>query len=127
VTEIGWGAFSGCSALTTVTSLNPNPPSIDYDTFIYYSANLQVPRGSKNAYAAADFWSNFTNITEIETTTLGDVNNDMAVDVADVVAIVNYILGEPDNGFNEAVADVNGDGKIDVDDVVQTVNIILGE
>ena len=55
----------------------------------------------------------------------GDANSDQAVDVADVVAIVNYILGEPNDPFVEAAADVNGDGKIDVDDVVAVVNIIL--
>ena len=55
----------------------------------------------------------------------GDANDDKAVDVADVVAIVNKILGEPNNPFIEAAADVNGDGKIDVDDVVAVVNIIL--
>ena len=56
---------------------------------------------------------------------LGDANSDQAVDVADVVAIVNYILGEPNSPFVETAADVNGDGKIDVDDVVAVVNIIL--
>ena len=55
----------------------------------------------------------------------GDANDDKAVDVADVVAIVNKILGEPNDPFIEAAADVNGDGKIDVDDVVAVVNIIL--
>ena len=55
----------------------------------------------------------------------GDANDDKAVDVADVVAIVNKILGEPNDPFVEAAADVNGDGKIDVDDVVAVVNIIL--
>ena len=56
---------------------------------------------------------------------MGDANGDMAVDVEDVVAIVNYILNEPADDFIEANADVNGDGKIDVDDVVAVVNIIL--
>ena len=55
----------------------------------------------------------------------GDANDDKAVDVADVVAIVNKILGEPNDPFIEVAADVNGDGKIDVDDVVAVVNIIL--
>ena len=43
------------------------------------------------------------------------------------MSIVNRILGEPDEDFNEDAADVNGDGKIDVDDVVAVVNIILAE
>ncbi len=71
-------------------------------------------------YAALYELKNFA-----ETTIPGDANSDQVVDVADVVSIVNTILGEPDEDFNEAAADVNGDGKIDVDDVVAVVNIIL--
>jgi hypothetical protein len=56
---------------------------------------------------------------------LGDANGDGVVDVADVVAIVNCILGEQGDNFVEAAADVNGDGIIDVADVVSVVNIIL--
>lgn len=56
---------------------------------------------------------------------LGDVNGDDAVDIEDVVGIVNYILNEPTDNFNEKAADVNADGKIDVDDVVAVINIIL--
>ena len=65
------------------------------------------------------------NIEEIETAVSGDANNDGVVDVADVVAIVNYILNKPGENFNEQAADVNGDGVIDVADVVAVVNIIL--
>ena len=45
--------------------------------------------------------------------------------VEDVVAVVNYILGEHDTKFLPEAADVNGDNKIDVDDVVAIVNKIL--
>ena len=47
------------------------------------------------------------------------------VDVADVVAIVNYILEKPAENFNIKAADVNGDEVIDAADVVGVVNIIL--
>ena len=55
----------------------------------------------------------------------GDANGDGVVDVADVVAIVNYILNKPGENFNEKAADVNNDSVIDVADVVAVVNIIL--
>ena len=55
----------------------------------------------------------------------GDANNDGVVDVADVVAIVNYILEKPAENFNFKTADVNGDEVIDAADVVGVVNIIL--
>ena len=117
--------FRRCNGLTAVTSLNPTPPFIYSNTFSSYSATLRVPTGCKDAYAAAINWSNFRNIEEIESSMPGDANADQAVDVADVAAIVNKILGEPGADFNETDADVNGDGKIDVDDVVAVVNIIL--
>jgi hypothetical protein len=47
--------------------------------------------------------------------------------VADVVAVVNKILGKASGNFNEAAANVNGDDVIDVADVVGIVNIILGK
>ena len=63
---------------------------------------------------------------ELEIT--GDVNNDYSVDVIDVVAVVNYVLGN-DNlvGVSLQQADVNGDGIIDVLDIVGLVNIIMGD
>ena len=55
---------------------------------------------------------------------LGDANGDKAVDIEDVVLVINQILEEPVTlkFFN---ADVTEDGKIDVDDVVAIVNMIL--
>ena len=55
----------------------------------------------------------------------GDANGDGEVDVADVVAIVNYILEKPADNFNFKAADVNDDNEIDAADVVSVVNIIL--
>ena len=65
-------------------------------------------------------------LTEREYIT-GDANGDGAVDVTDVVSIVNSILGKPSASFNAAAADVNSDGEVDITDVVAVVNIILGK
>ena len=54
----------------------------------------------------------------------GDVNRDGKVNVTDVTALVNMILGSIDK--DEESADVNGDGKINVSDVTALINIILG-
>ena len=64
----------------------------------------------------------YTDLTKV---VKGDVNYDALIDVEDVVAVVNYILGEHDMKFLPEAADVNGDNKIDVDDVVAIVNKIL--
>lgn len=53
----------------------------------------------------------------------GDVNGDGVVDIADVNAAIDMILGLQDN---KAAADVNGDGIVDVADMNGIINIILG-
>ena len=55
---------------------------------------------------------------------VGDVNGDGKVNVTDVTALVNMILGVIPK--DEARADINGDGKVNVSDVTALVNIILG-
>ena len=55
----------------------------------------------------------------------GDANADGVVDVTDVVAIANSILGRPSSSFDAAAADVNGDSSVDVTDIVVVANMIL--
>ena len=55
----------------------------------------------------------------------GDSNADGEINVADVVAIVNYILGKPSANFVLTAADVNEDGEVNVADIVKIVSIIL--
>lgn len=54
----------------------------------------------------------------------GDVNGDGKVNVSDVTALINMILGGIPKDMERA--DVNGDGIINVSDVTALVNIILG-
>ena len=56
-------------------------------------------------------------------TTKGDVNNDGEVNIADVNAVIDLILGG--SGSN-ASADVNNDGEINIADVNALINLILG-
>jgi hypothetical protein len=53
----------------------------------------------------------------------GDVNQDGAVDIADVVAVYNIMAGNNPNGLN---GDVNQDGATDIADVVAIYNIMAG-
>ena len=63
----------------------------------------------------------------ISSYTLGDVNADGSVDVADFIAIANHILGNTIDGFVEKAADVNEDGAIDVADFIGVANMILSQ
>ena len=56
---------------------------------------------------------------------MGDANGDGEVNVADIVEIVNDILGKPSEKFVRAAANMNGDDEINVTDIVMVVNIIL--
>ncbi|MCR5158942.1 MAG: leucine-rich repeat protein [Prevotella sp.] len=66
VTSIGSSAFEGCSNLTSVRVDIVNPLQIDANTFSNRAnATLYVPKGSKSAYEAADYWKDF-HIVDIE-------------------------------------------------------------
>ena len=55
---------------------------------------------------------------------IADVNGDGKVNVSDVTALINMILGM--TTMDEARADVNGDTRVNVSDVTALINIILG-
>jgi hypothetical protein len=56
----------------------------------------------------------------------GDANCDGLVNVLDVVAIVNYVIGLNPQPFCFENADIDGNGLINVLDVTATINIIIG-
>lgn len=56
----------------------------------------------------------------------GDANGDGTVNAADIVEVVNYIMGNPSGKFNQEAADANGDGTVNAADIVTIVNIIMG-
>ena len=68
----------------------------------------------------------YADIEGVVTPFMGDVNMDGQIDVADVTALISYILGNQVTPFNVAVADVNEDDAIDVGDVTSLIAIILG-
>jgi surface protein len=128
IDSISASAFSGCYDLKSVTVAFRVPLTISRYTFSYRAnATLYVPNGSKEAFAAADYWKEFKSIEEYEYYEPGDVNMDGTVEISDVVLMVNYILG---NNASETVlkyGDMNESGDIDISDVVAIVNRILGE
>ncbi|MBR5552033.1 MAG: leucine-rich repeat protein [Muribaculaceae bacterium] len=68
---IGSSAFSGCTYLNTIVSLNPTPPtctsSKSFDSDNYSEATLYVPKDSFAKYFVDDVWGLFLNINKIET------------------------------------------------------------
>ena len=143
VSYIGGHAFnSGVNygdetPIQTVTCHAIVPPVIDPDCFnsaIYNNATLRVPKGSLEAYRNAEGWKNFFKCVAIEdipgggedNKLLGDVNGDGIVDVVDVVALIDYVLGNNPQPFDAEAADMNEDKLIDVQDVVALIDKVLG-
>lgn len=54
----------------------------------------------------------------------GDANDDNQVDISDVNAVINMMLGKAEMVAN---CDVNGDGIIDISDVNAVINLMLGK
>ena len=114
-----WGAFGGCSSLTSVVSLIVNPFELDEKTFdCYNTAVLYVPKGTKGKYKATPAWNKFQKIEEFSLK--GDVNDDGAIDVADIAAVIDVMA----KGTNESVADVNDDKAVDVADIGTIIDIM---
>ena len=63
VTDIEFSVFYECRNLTEITCLATTPPTIFYDTFSNYNADLYVPAGCKSVYETTEYWKNF-NIIE---------------------------------------------------------------
>ena len=57
----------------------------------------------------------------------GDSNDDDAVNIADAVNTVNYILDKTTGTFVFEAADVNSDGNITVSDVTGTISLIFAQ
>jgi formylglycine-generating enzyme required for sulfatase activity len=104
--KYGWlsnGDFHGegsCSAFLAFTPEN-------YNTFYY------------GAWYSMDLAS--------EVSIMGDITGESGVDVTDINAVVNVVLGKAQASNFPGKADLNDDNKIDVSDINTLVNIILGK
>lgn len=56
---------------------------------------------------------------------LGDVNDDGKVSIADVTALISYLLSGQADPFNKFNADANDDDKHTISDVTAIINILL--
>lgn len=85
------------------------------------NATLYVPKGSKAAYEAADYWKDFKEIVEFS---LGDADGNGQVEQKDVDAVAEYIL----NGNAEGLSLINATGSdrkaLNVADIVRIINIM---
>ena len=141
LTELGYNAFYNVPDLTNLvvrattpptckTYINPRTHEVS-EPFIndhYTNVNLIVPPGCAQAYREASIWKKFQHITETgfpEEFTRGDVNKDNAVNIADVTALIDYLLGGDASVISLGAADVNQDGAVNIADVTALIDYLL--
>ena len=101
------------------------------------SGKLGFVKATGTAMPANKAWLEYTGTAELvlpfeEPTKQGDVNRDGKVDVNDLTALVNIVLGKvtpTDNPFNYDfnAAEIDGNNGFTVADVTSLVNLILGK
>lgn len=127
VDSLTYGAFSGVDSLKVLISWAATPPRCnEYSTAFRpkpqdLKAVLYVPKASLEAYSTAPDWMNFNTIVPIED--VGDINGDGKINIADVTALINILLGAETE--RTPYCDVNLDGKISILDVTALINILL--
>lgn len=132
--DMGGWCFSSCSNLQEVHARMNQPlySSSQYNLYgdwvVFYLVNLSqatlyVPIGCKKYYDEAEGWNRFGQIIE-EGGMSGDTNGDQKVDIADVNAVINTMLGKAEQN---PACDISGDGQVDIADVNMVINIMLGK
>ncbi len=129
VTSIGNEAFKNCWTLTDVYCYIADLSGVScgneqfYKDFNsdYSGRTLHVLQGTADAYRADENWYPYFGQI-VEDIFLGDVNRDLEVNIADINAVINIILG---GNTSSAAADVNGDGEISIADINAVIDIIL--
>ena len=134
VYDLGGWCFSQCSNIKEVHA-KMNSPRFTPSQYNLYGAwavflqvnlsqaTLYVPVGCKANYENAEGWNQFGQIIE-EGGMTGDVTGDQKVDIADVNAVINMMLGKAESS---ATGDVTSDGHVDIADVNMIINIMLGK
>lgn len=79
----------------------------------FKNVKLSDANGEGNTYSEIPF--------SFIVSTIGDVNSDGFINVADAVEMANYILQKPSNNFRKEFSDLNGDSIINVADIVKLV------
>ncbi len=93
-------------------------------TFIPTHAGTYSGTVTLSSPKAASVVVNLTGLANL----IGDVNRDGLVNIADVTAMVDIVLGKDDEesyAFDHVAADLDGDNNITITDVTALVNIIL--
>ena len=114
--------FEGNSGTILTLKLAPEN-TMEAGTYEVLLKNVILTTPAAKRYAAPDVRS-YINVTRY---TLGDVNNDGYIDVADLAGVVRFILENADDNLIFNAADMDGNGLVEINDYAALVNVILSQ
>ncbi len=94
---------------------------LTYDASSVYVSNNETTATIALANVQDMYFSN----EEAPSVLRGDVDNDGIVNIADVTALVDYVLTHNVAGINIAAADCDQDGEVSIADITALVDYIL--
>ena len=117
------------NANITAETQENQPPLLHFNSLALKNCGIVDPAGA--AFDAEKHQIIGKNGNEVtgkivisnSTAATGDINADGQVNVTDVTALINRVLGTA--SYSDAVCDLNGDGVVNVSDVTALINIIL--
>ena len=129
VLYLGDYAMAGMTGMAVLKTAASEVPALGENVWAGVdqpSVPLVTPSDESTAlYKVADQWMNFFFDPGIPDYIIGDVNNDGYVNLADVAALINYMLTGDGSNINMLAADVNQDSNVNVGDLSALISILL--
>ena len=120
------------TATETAGTYTGNDGTVDLQVFNKFANDVKIPENlAGKKFRITGFVAKYktqlqfipVEVKDEAAGTLGDINGDGEINVSDVTALINKILGTSD--YSNEVCDINGDGEINVSDVTALINMIL--
>jgi hypothetical protein len=113
VTSIGSSAFDNCTGLTSIYVYHTTPLSLSSSSNIFYyvpttTCILYVPSGSKDLYAAATVWQDFSNIVEMSYSDVNTISSNNAITISTNPSTDAIYLTGFEGNASVAVYNLNG-------------------
>lgn len=120
------------TATETAGTYTGNDGTVDLQVFNKFANDVKIPENlAGKKFRITGFVAKYktqlqfipVEVKDEAAGTLGDINGDGEINVSDVTALINKILGTSD--YSNEVCDINADGEINVSDVTALINMIL--
>ena len=109
--NLGWyGTCDGWYVSTALNMIHRSGDELHFSTGHEMLIGIQPPEG----------W-----VPPTYYTIMGDVNMDGDVTIADVTALIDYLLGGDDSAIDIEAANVNGDSNVTIADVTALIDMLL--